>query len=97
MSTPKVWNMKITEYEDIVNWYIMFLDGIDYTMFREVQKNIGNTYDINKLKEICLKMSQKYIKSFTNKISVNSCLDVLCKLDNTHKKISWADMEDELE
>ena len=98
MSTPKVWNMKVTEYEDIVNWYIMFLDGIDYTMFREVQKNVGvNTYDINKLKEICLKMSQKYIKSFTNKISVNSCLDVLCKLDNTHKKISWADMEDELE
>ena len=100
MSTPKVWMMNVNEYEDLVNWYIMFLDGINEDMFSDVQKNIPLKGEVRvklpllKLKELCLKMNQKYIKSFTKKINVNSCLDVLCKLDLTHK-ISWADMDDE--
>jgi ubiquinone/menaquinone biosynthesis C-methylase UbiE len=98
MSTPKVWMMNVNEYEDLVNWYIMFLDGINedgLKFFLNVQKNIGvSSLNLLKLKEVCLKMNQKYIKSFTKKINVNSCLDVLCKLDLTHK-ISWADMDDE--
>ncbi len=100
MSTPKVWMMKVDEYEDLVNWYIMFLDGMNedgLKFFLDVQKNVGvSSLNPLKLKETVLKMNQKYIKSFTNKIKVNSCLDVLCKLDLT-QKTSWADMDDDLE
>ncbi len=84
LSQPKPWKLNVNEYNDLVNWYIMFLDGVkgDTTFFKNVISNISTTEkDVDKLKEICLNMDQSYIRSLSSKFKkVNSCLDILCTL-----------------
>lgn len=88
ISQPKPWKLKMDTYPDLVNWYIMFVDGLEkypniVNYFEDVCKNIDEEYwdDLKKLKEKCLKADQSYIRSFTEEYkSIKSGLDLLHKL-----------------
>ena len=100
MSQPKVWKMKVSEYEDLVNWYIMFVDALekenDNSFFIDVIKNIDQkNFSKDNLLKVCKSIPQKYITSFSTKFkNLSSCLDLVCKI-NVDNKPSWDELVDE--
>jgi hypothetical protein len=100
MSQPKVWKMKINEYEDLVNWYIMFVDALEKnnegSFFMDVIKNIDQkNFTKTHLLKVCQSLPQKYITQFSTKFkNISSCLDLVCKI-NIDDKPSWDELVDE--
>ena len=99
MSQPKVWMMKVSEYEDLVNWYVMFLDAVKTTgvKFNEIMQNVGKNKSVDKLLEVCYNLPQTYINRFSTHFqNLRSCLDLVCKIEsNKIVNKSWADYSDD--
>lgn len=87
-SNVKPWEQKVDEWIDVINWYVMFIDGIiDHKLsiknFPGVKIIIkGKTYD--KLSDIIYQLKhadESYIRDFTKKFStIGSCLDLIGKI-----------------